>query len=60
MIIIQYTFCQINQIAFHRPLAVHSVCVLRKTRVSVHFKWKTNKVSQTQTVVASRAWKGEV
>lgn len=28
----QYTFCQIQRIVHHGPLAIHSVCALRKTQ----------------------------
>ena len=34
-ILIQYTFCQIQQIAPHGPLAVHSVYVLKKTQMFI-------------------------
>ena len=33
VILIQYTFCQTQQIAPYGPLAVHSVCALKNTKL---------------------------
>ena len=51
-ILIQYTFCQVQQIAPHSPLAVQSVCAFKTTL----FDW-LHKYQQPYTIIADSIFK---
>lgn len=49
-VLVQWTFCQIQQLSPHGPLAISSVCALKK-KLGVHtqfwlYKWETKKTGE--------------